>query len=1284
MPDILDGEVTRPESFDEAKDYALVIARGDEWLADYDVVDSQKILRQDLKVFSRPLFVEGAVILESGGVIAAPAVGVHLGDDEFGSAGEYIGIESQVYTVWILTGGPAGTATYSWRSTGADNPETLNKAFPVNAIAPDLATALADLPTYGHKIGVLGVLGVFVNSAGSVTGANSWVIDVTYGARTPTVQGNDITVYDVLVPVNGRIHRAAKQTLTYPAAVTGNSIVYAEWIREVRTHLDDPDLTDPASDRAQAWRERWRITLKTTDTSALPLASQQRERRVFPLYNWNRATDVVTRTVPNPYAIDINKTQGSLDAKRLLNVDQNELLLGIFSDFDNGAHGSYVVEPLAPFLRAAVSTNAPSPGKIRLSVYPVRAKVEGVKVERFLPTELEIDQAVEFGHVADEPHVFATGTNKYKLNKALGTPTFPIKEITKVTATIQVGTVAVANYEGVTRNPVGLFDNLAHSPLVSIIRISNTNGGAANYTAGVDYQLTGNQIEWIVTGARPANGATYYVVYQWSKTMTPVTDYTLSAAGEIDFTPAGDDPVNGSTFQVDYDYYLPRTDAIILRPTGEFAVIKGLPSEAPTLPTIPLLTLPYVRADVGANSSAVVLTAFRNDAVDMVTLNRMIAALIELTEDFALQDLLNQARSQTTANLLDVFAEDFSTLEIADENYNVGGNVFDCTVDVAPGELTLPFDQSLFSLAHVAPPAGQTDVRTGDNFYTLPYTDELAVDQPYWSVHYPVNPYADFNAEPASARLDPEQDFFVDTTVIGSSRTRWYETGAHESSAIVGASLSTKIKVTEVAAARMRQIPVQVFGIDFVPGEKIRLKFDGKDVQLTAIAPTTQGPDAFTVIARASELVGPDVSVRHGDFHATFTVPANVPVGSVPAVIYGDLAVPGSVWPGSYQQRAALTYTGNGVFRTTNIITILRIVQNDPIAQSIVFPGARMISKSDIPLGQKPANGGPPLYAEWRVPDRSGQASTPTNLVLSQVRREPIDINVGDASSNVFACGDPVYMPPNEFRSLVLRSASNEYEAYVATVGAANRTTGGFVTEQAIPGGIFMDSSNNTDWTLRQGSDLRCKIYVAKMTANTAYLYFDRATFANTTALYLSPDQVVPDGTSIEWQYSVDGLALDNGGKVWTTFVPYVNHELGAVAAQVDVRAILRTDDLYVTPLINRFNTSLLLLRNKLSGKYISRQKLLTANQNAVHGKIEVMTPAGGTQVVKVSLDDGATFTTAPLGAPLPSTDGFTSYPFDVAGLAAGSKLRVMVDQTTGNRALRPRMRSIYAFAAPV
>ena len=74
-----------------------------------------------------------------------------------------------------------------------------------------------------------------------------------------------------------------------------------------------------------------------------------------------------------------------------------------------------------------------------------------------------------------------------------------------------VSTVTITN-EPIVRG-TGDMDLIPKSMVQSIIKISNTSGGSANYTQDVDYQLLNNHIDWSIGTTRPNEGNTYYVDY---------------------------------------------------------------------------------------------------------------------------------------------------------------------------------------------------------------------------------------------------------------------------------------------------------------------------------------------------------------------------------------------------------------------------------------------------------------------------------------------------------------------------------------------------------------------------------------------------------------------------------------------------------------------------------------------------------------------------------------------------------------------------------------------------
>ena len=81
--------------------------------------------------------------------------------------------------------------------------------------------------------------------------------------------------------------------------------------------------------------------------------------------------------------------------------------------------------------------------------------------------------------------------------------------VSSLQLTPNVSTVTVTNEPIVRSNSE--MDLIPVSMVQSITKISNTSGGTANYTQGVDYELLHNHVNWDIGGIEPAEGNTYYV-----------------------------------------------------------------------------------------------------------------------------------------------------------------------------------------------------------------------------------------------------------------------------------------------------------------------------------------------------------------------------------------------------------------------------------------------------------------------------------------------------------------------------------------------------------------------------------------------------------------------------------------------------------------------------------------------------------------------------------------------------------------------------------------------------
>lgn len=85
----------------------------------------------------------------------------------------------------------------------------------------------------------------------------------------------------------------------------------------------------------------------------------------------------------------------------------------------------------------------------------------------------------------------------------------------------------VLTQQSITRSSLDK-DLLPHAHVQTIITISNSAGGASNYTEGIDFALDNNHIDWSIGGIEPAEGQTYYVTYEYNA----VDDANIQAFSE--------------------------------------------------------------------------------------------------------------------------------------------------------------------------------------------------------------------------------------------------------------------------------------------------------------------------------------------------------------------------------------------------------------------------------------------------------------------------------------------------------------------------------------------------------------------------------------------------------------------------------------------------------------------------------------------------------------------------------------------------------------------------------
>lgn len=266
-------------------------------------------------------------------------------------------------------------------------------------------------------------------------------------------------------------------------------------------------------------------------------------------------------------------------------------------------------------------------------------------------------------------------------------------------------------------------------------------------------------------------------IYQ---TNTNTGSYTLRDC--IDFRPRRDDAVvattfSGSTilipeplpsegFTIDYAYYLPRIDRVILTKNGDFRVIEGVSGLIPSAPKIPessmllyTLTIPPYTF-YSANIIPQMYDNKRYTMRDIGTLEKRIQTLEYYTTLNALEKSAVSQKIQDSLGLdrpkNGILVDNFQGSSIAD----VLNPDYFAAIDSISQELRPPFD------TRDVPLTLSTGLSSNYNqkgkILTLPYTLETLIDQPTASRTVNLNPF-NLTVWNGSLKLNPESDSWFAT-----------------------------------------------------------------------------------------------------------------------------------------------------------------------------------------------------------------------------------------------------------------------------------------------------------------------------------------------------------------------------------------------------------------------------------------------------------------------------------------------------------------------------------------
>lgn len=626
---------------------------------------------------------------------------------------------------------------------------------------------------------------------------------------------------------------------------------------------------------------------------------------------------------------------------------------------------------------------------------------------------------------------------------------------------------------------------------------------------------------------------------------TEIPDYvsngvTTSLADMVDFRPRINDAGSGFTgtgssvvevpapytlFRCDIEHYLPRVDKVYVDSKGVFGVIQGVPAVTPADPADPDNTMILYKLIVPAYTKSIddIQTVFVNNRRytmrDIGKLEDRIANIEYYTSLSLLENEANAMQITDATTGLSRFKNGFVTDSFVD--YSVAASTaaeFNCTIDdsiMRPGigvdfvDLTLD-------------PALSTGVVKTGGLITLPYTERVFLSQLLASSAMNVNPYAVYKWN-GTLTLNPSSDVWYDSALVsvnavnktvgqwsGTSPstvytmyngantwtgTDFFEAAARSHDRVGSAATTTTTNVVTTSSQTitnqigtsdipyMRAREVAFTGKGLMPFSRVYAFFD--DVNVTAYC--KQGTQAYGA---------PMFVDTNGNVSGTFAIP-NTPslrfrtgtkqftlIDNANNVRETSLSYAGA----NYTAKGTLNLMSQTVVTTTTITQVSNtvVVPWDPLAQSFFVEKSGGVFVTSIELFFKTKDAAMPVSIQIR----DMEAGVPGKNIVpySQVTLNPSQVNVSSNGTvaTKFTMPSPVYLGNGSEYCFVVMSNSNNYTAFIATMGQPSLVGNVAISKQPAIGVMFK-SQNNSTWTEDQLSDMKFKINTAKFTTDAVF-----------------------------------------------------------------------------------------------------------------------------------------------------------------------------------------------------
>lgn len=905
--------------------------------------------------------------------------------------------------------------------------------------------------------------------------------------------------------------------------------------------------------------------------------------------------------------------------------------------------GSYIVDGL----NVRIENNTADDSKFNVVIESGKAYVLGYELRIPAPRRIVLPRSTTYNSVTANNYWYDTGTDSYMLSSAPY-----VKDITSVKGFVSktVTQTITANTDRV------LLDEL------EISQITEVKQGATTYTIGtastgdcyLQREGTRYYLKWNGTENYPSLNTSYSVTYTYNHTFIKNTDYELTHnttddSHNLTWKSGGTTPLNDTNFTVVYDQYLARKDIVYIDQYGNISVIQGTPAEYgfEILPEAPVNTLSLAsitsppsgkvsdNVNLKIDVSNIGLTRFT-----MNDIQRLLDRIRTIEYDQSILSLNDEARQyETSSTKRGIFTDPLIDLSKIDYYYNLLDNdvvnpelpFYDATIDLNNNICYLPtitgtYDASVNTENSTAKLYSRTA--------TLAKTGEsIVLSQMNATKSFLINPYSVFPQLPEIS-ISPAVDVWIEDSIltvpvsqnsseIVSTSTRHIERNVTRGSRRASVSTSTtsdtaigtKVEtftnesvIEERSITYIRTRDIEVEGFQFPPNlDNIKCYFDGVEVALTPTGSTSAGTLSGTIKANSS-----------GAFTAKFKIPNNILTGIREVRLESSTEVDG------YVSSAFALYQASGTSRTiqrtvttlttvllNRVITINTTNYIDPVGQTFVLDRMTIISGIDLYFEGKPS-GTVPVTCEIREVVNG----TITSTIYGHKTLSAADVVVSSDSTKAtrFTFDDPVLLEENKEYAFVVRSTSSSYRLWVADLGGSDILTGETVLSNPYLIGVMLSSSNNSSWTTHQTTDIKFRL-IEDVYSNTSEIIFSDITSENDfSRISLLADSVIPNGTSIDWLYSLDS------GLSYTNIAPYNIKILDQMKETIQLKAVLkRESNSNLSPIIALDSVGVVLSSYDNSGYYITKNITGLDNYTNVDVVIDTHIPSSTTLEVYVS-----------------------------------------------------------------